>query len=287
MARDRDVSHGHHDSNRREARLAAVVGSRACPPQRAARVNRARPPARGSRTARLHWCPAERELRRERHRTRSLGGTPARLERRAGRSRRFAISTASCGSSTVVPTVSRTSSAWRFAPANRARGFFSGRLASRRQLPRCMIEVAGDIRPSTSQNGPGLAIAIERVWLSNQPGATPSRGGSARTIPLPAAGEVISFDLPSSGAARRRGRRRRSWRSRCRRWRRGLGGGARRLGAASGSGAVADSGGGRGSTGGRGGAGATAGDRPAGVATGPVSPDPLGGHTFSLRLRLK
>ena len=62
------------------------------------------------------------------------------------------------------------------------------------------IEVAGDIRPSTSQNGPGLAIAIERVLFSNQPGAVPSRGGSARTIPLPPAGDVISFDLPSSGA---------------------------------------------------------------------------------------
>ena len=63
-----------------------------------------------------------------------------------------------------------------------------------------MIEVAGDIRPSTSQNGPALAIAIERVWLSAEPGAAPLRGGSARTIPLPAAGEVISFDLPSGGA---------------------------------------------------------------------------------------
>jgi hypothetical protein len=151
-----------------------------------------------------------------------------------------------------------------------------------------MIEVAGDIRPSTGQNGPGLAIAIERVWLSNQPGATPSRGGSARAIPLPTPGEVISFDLPSGGGARGGG-----------------GGGGGRGGAGVPGGGVArggggggsaagsvsgggGSGGGRGgSTSGQGGAGATAGDRPAAVGTGPVAPDPLNGHTFSLRLRLK
>ena len=138
-----------------------------------------------------------------------------------------------------------------------------------------MIEVAGDIRPSTSQNGPALAIAIERVWLSAEPGAAPLRGGSARTIPLPAAGEVISFDLPSGGA-------------------RGGGGGGRGAGVAGGGAARGGGGasagsvaGGGGSGGGRGGAGAAAADRPAAVATGLVTPDPLNGHTFSLRLRLK
>ena len=126
-----------------------------------------------------------------------------------------------------------------------------------------MIEVAGDIRPSTSQNGPALAIAIERVWLSAEPGAAPLRGGSARTIPLPAAGEVISFDLPSSGA-------------------RGGGGGGRGAGVAGGGAARGGGGasagsvaGGGGSGGGRGGAGAAAADRPAAVATGLVTPDPL------------
>ena len=64
-----------------------------------------------------------------------------------------------------------------------------------------MIEVAGDIRPSTSQNGPALAIAIERVWLSAEPGAAPFRGGSARTIPLPAAGEVISLTCRAAARA--------------------------------------------------------------------------------------
>ncbi len=57
--------------------------------------------------------------------------------RAARRTRRpVAISTPSCGSSTVGPTASRTSSAWRFTPARRAWDFFSGPPASRRRRPR-------------------------------------------------------------------------------------------------------------------------------------------------------
>ena len=138
--------------------------------------------------------------------------------------------------------------------ADRGLGFFFRAGAIQGMDAQLTIEVAGEIRPVQANGATVLYVVIERVTYDGT-SATPSVGAAGRSIGIPAAGDVISFDIPQMGA------------------RGGGGGGGGR-------------GGGRSVAAARGGAGGGTVPPPT-VAAGPVAPDPLNGHTFSIRLQLK
>jgi hypothetical protein len=139
------------------------------------------------------------------------------------------------------------------APGDRGVGFFFRAGAIQGMDALLSVEVAGEIRPVLANGVTVLYVVIERAIFDGT-SATPAIGAAGRSIAVPAAGEVISFDMPPMGP-------------------RGAGGG--RGGVA---GARAGGTGGGVSSGGGGGA----------VGTGSRSAaDPLNGHTFSIRLRLK
>jgi len=151
------------------------------------------------------------------------------------------------------------------APGDRGLGFFFRAGAIQGMDAQLTVEVAGEIRPVLSNGATVLYVVIERATFDGT-SPTPAIGAAGRSIAVPAVGEVISFDMPPMGP-------------------RGGGGGGGGRGS---GGARAGSAGG---AGGGGSGGARAGGTGGGgtVSTGSRSggPDPLNGHTFSIRLQLK
>lgn len=64
------------------------------------------------------------------------------------------------------------------------------------------VEITGRIQSARQSDGtPGMFVGLERLFRNLSPEGTSPRGGSGRTIALPAPDDVISFDLPSSSAS--------------------------------------------------------------------------------------